>query len=60
MAYLRTGDVPQQRADATRGIEYGARVLRDVTAAQDRDRRVWLADTPRGALVDHELNPRLG
>jgi ectoine hydroxylase-related dioxygenase (phytanoyl-CoA dioxygenase family) len=37
----------------------GARVLREVTAAQDFDRRVWLADTPLGAAVHHELNPRL-
>jgi ectoine hydroxylase-related dioxygenase (phytanoyl-CoA dioxygenase family) len=57
------GPNPTDRRRTVMTIIYvadGARVLRDVTPAQDRDRRVWLGDTPRGALVDHELNPRLG
>jgi len=37
----------------------GARVLTDVTEAQDLDRRAWLGGAPLGALVDGELNPIL-
>ena len=37
----------------------GARVLPEVTAAQEVDRRAWLGDRPLGALADHELNPVL-
>ena len=35
----------------------GARVLDEVTEAQEVDRRAWLGGRPLGALVDHELNP---
>lgn len=37
----------------------GARVLTEVTEAQDLDRRAWLGGAPLGALVDGELNPIL-
>ncbi len=37
----------------------GARVLPEVTDAQEVDRRAWLGDRPLGALADHELNPVL-
>jgi ectoine hydroxylase-related dioxygenase (phytanoyl-CoA dioxygenase family) len=37
----------------------GARVLPQLTEAQDLDRRVWLGGTEPGALIDGELNPRL-
>ena len=35
----------------------GARVLDEVTPAQEVDRKAWLGGRPLGALVDHELNP---
>src|SRR5690606_3628801 len=34
----------------------GARVLDEVTPAQEVDRKAWLGGRPLGALVDHELN----
>ena len=37
----------------------GARVLTELSEAQDFDRRVWLDGTPTGALIDGPLNPRL-
>jgi hypothetical protein len=35
----------------------GAHVLREVTEAEDVDRKVWLGGTPLGAPVEGELNP---
>lgn len=35
----------------------GARVLDEVTDAQEVDRKAWLGGRPLGALADHELNP---
>lgn len=37
----------------------GARVLDELTPAQDFDRRLWLAGAPTGSLIDHPGNPRL-
>ncbi len=37
----------------------GARVLPEVTDAQEVDRRAWLGGRPLGALADHDLNPVL-
>jgi ectoine hydroxylase-related dioxygenase (phytanoyl-CoA dioxygenase family) len=37
----------------------GAHVARDLSPAQDFDRKVWLGGRQPGELVDHELNPRL-
>ena len=37
----------------------GARVLPEVTDAQEVDRRAWLGGRPLGAVADHELNPVL-
>jgi hypothetical protein len=37
----------------------GARVLPEVTEAQEVDRRAWLGGRPLGAPADHELNPVL-
>ena len=37
----------------------GARVLTELSEAQDFDRKVWLDGTPPGALIDGPLNPLL-
>ena len=37
----------------------GARVLPELTPAQDFDRRLWLSALPPGALIDQPGNPRL-
>ncbi len=37
----------------------GARLLPDVSDAQEVDRRAWLGGHPLGGLADHELNPVL-
>jgi len=37
----------------------GARVLPEVTKAQEVDRKAWLGGRPLGALADHRLNPVL-
>jgi hypothetical protein len=38
----------------------GARVLTELTKAQDFDRKVWLGGAAPGDLIDRDLNPRLG
>jgi ectoine hydroxylase-related dioxygenase (phytanoyl-CoA dioxygenase family) len=37
----------------------GARVARDLTEAQEFDRKVWLGGREPGEPVDHEMNPRV-
>ena len=37
----------------------GARVLEELSPAQDFDRRMWLSATPLGGLIDNPGNPRL-
>ena len=38
----------------------GARVARDLSEAQDFDRKVWLGGAEPGTLIEGELNPLLG
>jgi ectoine hydroxylase-related dioxygenase (phytanoyl-CoA dioxygenase family) len=56
------GPNPTERLRTVMTVIYvadGARVLNELTEAQELDRKVWLKGTPPGALVDHERNPRL-
>ena len=56
------GPNPTERLRTVMTVIYmadGARVLPEVTKAQDLDRKIWLGGTPLGGLVEHELNPKL-